>query len=94
MARIIDDMELVWKIIRGPHHTDRVTPRIDWHDPAGKNPGDYKIAWVDQWPGYEPSEEIRSLIREFVEMLSNQGFNTESAPPGHDLHSAGRCTGG
>lgn len=86
MARTVDDMELVWKVIRGSHHSDRTTPRIDWHEPVGTKLNDYKVAWVDKWPDYEPSEEIRTLIREFVEMLSTQGCKTENNPPGNDIH--------
>ncbi|MDZ7694292.1 MAG: amidase family protein [Balneolaceae bacterium] len=87
LARTVGDMELVWKIIRGPHHSDRISPRIDWHDASGKKLDEYKIAWVDEWPDYEPSDEIKTVIRDFVEVLKNQGCKTENAVSGNDLHT-------
>ena len=46
MARTLDDLELVWNIIHGPHKSDRNTPRIKWEKPEDKKIGDYKLAWV------------------------------------------------
>ena len=86
MARSPKDMELVWEIIRGPYNGDRTVPRIEWKNTIGKSLGDYKVAWVDGWPGYETSDETRSLIRNFAEQLQQYDCNTENAGPGNNLH--------
>ncbi len=86
MARSPKDMELVWEIIRGPYNGDRTVPRIEWKNTIGKSLGDYKVAWIDGWPGYETSDETRSLIRNFAEQLQQYDCNTENAGPGNNLH--------
>ena len=87
MARTIEDMELLWKIIRGPHHSDRNTPRIEWKDPQNKKLSDYRIAWVDGWPGYEASQETKSLIKNFIDLLNKHNCLTEKTGPTNNLHT-------
>lgn len=86
MARNIEDMDIVWKVIRGPHHSDRITPRIDWFDDSDRALSGYRVAWLDQWPGYEPSDETRSMISEFAEQLSDQGCEVDQVALPGDLH--------
>ncbi len=86
MARTPDDLELAWNIIRGPHKRDRTVPPICWNEPSGKQPSEYRIAWTDRWPGYEPGKEILNLIRNFTEQLRQNGFQVEMAAPDESLH--------
>lgn len=86
MARTVNDLELVWQIIRGPHESDRAIPRIAWSDPSHKSLGDFKIAWVDGWPDYEPSQQTRMVIKDFVDLLGQHGGQSEKASPTGDLH--------
>ena len=44
LARNIEDLELLWKILVGPDARDRNIPRIEWKKPSGKKLKDYKIA--------------------------------------------------
>jgi amidase len=87
LARTLEDLELVWQIIRGSDENERSVPRIEWHDPAGKSLSDYRIAWVDAWPDFEPSIETRSVIRNFVDGLTERGAQADHAAPEGDLHS-------
>jgi amidase len=86
MARTPTDMELVWEIIQGPHKGDRTVPGIEWKNTIGKSLRDYRVAWVDGWPGYETSDETRSLIRNFAEQLRQKDGHSENAGPAKDLH--------
>jgi amidase len=86
MARNPEDLEQVWKIIRGPHKDDRNTPRIEWKNAEGKSLSDYKVAWVDGWPGYETSSGIKSVIRNFVDQLTQNNCKTENTGPTNNLH--------
>jgi amidase len=87
MARTVEDMELVWDIIRGAHATDRTTPRIEYSDASSKTFSDYRVGWVDGWPAYTPGKPAQTLIRNFVQQLAEEGFNTEEAMPPEELHS-------
>ncbi len=86
MARTVEDTELLWRIIQGPHESDRTIPRIHWHDPSGKTLGEYKIAWVDGWTGYETSKEVSASIKTLIEKIEQQGATLERTGPSEDLH--------
>lgn len=86
MARTLDDLKLLWQIIVGPYAGDRRTPRIDWGEPNGRTLADYKIAWVDGWPGYETSQQISASIRDLVEKIGSQGATLENSGPNGQLH--------
>jgi amidase len=86
MARNPEDLELMWRIIRGPHSSDRATPRIDWEDAEDKQLSDYRVAWVDGWPSYESSEQVKGVIAGFVAQLTKEGCEVQSAAPPGDLH--------
>lgn len=86
MARNPEDLELVWKVIRGPYGPDRSTSRIEWKGASDKSLRDYKVAWVDGWPGYEASGPTKALIAGFISQLEEHGCATENAAPAGDLH--------
>jgi len=86
MARNPEDLELVWKIIRGPHKSDRNIARIEWKNAKGKSISDYKVAWVDGWPGYERSNTTKSVIRNFISQLAKNNCNPENTGPAGNLH--------
>jgi amidase len=86
MARTPADMELVWEIIRGTYSGDRTVPRIAWKNTIGTSLCDYKVAWVDQWPGYDTSEETKAMIGNFIGQLQKRDCGTENASPGKNLH--------
>lgn len=87
MARTVDDMRLVWEITRGPHPSDRTTPRIGWRDDSDRQLSSYRVAWVDAWPGFEPSNGTRSRVREFAGEISANGCQVEEVSPPEGLHS-------
>jgi amidase len=86
MARTPEDLELIWNIIKGPDKVDRSVPPIEWGHPENKKLSDYKIGWVDKWPGYDTSKQTQDVIREFVTQVSDRGVKTEQSPPLNDLH--------
>ena len=86
MARTPEDLELVWKVIRGPHRSDRNTPRIEWKNPEGKKLSDYRIAWVDSWPGYDTSDQNMTVIENFISQLNQNNCKTKNSAPTKNLH--------
>ena len=87
LARTPDDLELLWKILVGPHESNRETPRIDWNIPVKGNLADYRIAWTDGWPGHPASATVKAAIRGFVAALQQKGVHTEQRIPDETLHS-------
>ena len=86
LARTLEDLELVWQIIKGPHESDRTTPRIAWQDPSDKTLDNLKIAWADGWQGYETSEQTRITISQFIKHLNEHGGKTTQKTPENNLH--------
>ena len=87
LARNIDDLELLWKIIVGPHASDRNIPDINWKAPSQKAINEYKIAWTDGWPGYTTCETFSKAIKAFVRKLKDNGANIELKIPDDKLHA-------
>lgn len=86
MARSPEDLELMWQILRGPHSSDRTTPPIAWQAPKHSALQDYRIAWVDGWPGYQASRQTQKVIRTFIATLAKHGCKTEEGGPPDALH--------
>lgn len=86
LARTLEDIEILWKVIVGPHESDRNTARIEWLAPVKTSLSEYKVAWVDGWPDYPVSKQVSGAIREFVGKLELQGCKLENRGPDGNLH--------
>jgi amidase len=86
LARTLEDVETLWKVIVGPHESDRDTPRIDWHASVKTSLSDYKIAWVDGWPDHSVSEQVRGAITGFIRKLEQHGCKVKNKAPEGNLH--------
>ena len=87
LARNIADLEVLWKVITGPHPCDRNIPRIDWQPPTGKPFSDYRIAWVDGWPGFPASRPVSDAIRKLMRAFEKKGGTAVKGIPDDKLHS-------
>jgi len=86
LARTLDDVELLWKIIAGPHESDRNIPDINWQKATNKELSDYKIAWTDGWPGFETSSQISNAVKTLADKLKSNGAKVEKKIPDETLH--------
>ncbi|MBS1622241.1 MAG: amidase [Bacteroidetes bacterium] len=86
LARSVDDVELLWNIIKGPDESDRNIPDINWQPSSGKSLADYKIAWTDSWPGFETSTQISKLIQSLAITLKTLGCIIEKKIPDNTIH--------
>jgi amidase len=86
MARTVDDLELLWQVIRGPHASDRATPPIAWRDASHSSLSDFNLAWVDGWPGFNVSTPTRTVIKDFVDLLAQRGGKCKNTALIGDLH--------
>ena len=86
LARNLEDLELLWKIIVGPHENDRNIPDINWKQPTKDSLSDYKIAWTDGWPGYSTSAQISQSIQALADKLGSNGCDITKKIPDETLH--------
>jgi len=86
LARNLDDLELLWKIILGPHESDRSIPPVDWKESKKKSLSEYRIAWTDAWPGYLASTQTSNAIKKLADDLIAKGCKLDKKIPGDSLH--------
>ncbi len=86
MARTPEDLELLWNILKGTDKIDRRTSPIHWKSSDHKSIRDYKVGWIHGWQDYTPSEQIKRVIEEFIEMIRAHGGNTHQLIPKQGLH--------
>jgi amidase len=86
LARTLEDIEILWKVIVGPHESDRDIPRIEWRASAKKSLSGYKIAWVDGWPDHPVSGQVSGAIKGLVGKLEQHGCRVENRSPERNLH--------
>jgi amidase len=86
LARTLEDVETLWKVIVGPHDSDRNTARIEWRAPVKTSLSEYKVAWLDGWPGHAVSKQVSEAIRGFAGKLEQQGCKMENRGPEGNLH--------
>jgi amidase len=86
LARSVHDIELLWRIITGPYAGDRTVPDIRWEEPVGHALSHYRLAWLDEWPGYRVSDTVRTALAKRMEQLSAAGCRVERVRPPDDIH--------
>src|SRR5262245_42190540 len=81
LGRSIDDIELLWKIIRGPDPSDFEIARIDWHPPSGRSLAQLRFAWTDRFEEYVAGAETRAQLAALAERLGRAGARVQKAAP-------------
>jgi amidase len=86
LARTLEDIEIMWKILVGPHESDRNIPRIEWRVPTKSVLSDDRVAWVDGWPDHPASTQVRAAIKGLIDKLQRHGCRVEQRSPEGNLH--------
>src|SRR5262245_20632759 len=86
LARTLDDIEILWKVIVGPHEGERDIARIEWRAPMKASLSDYRIAWVDGWADHPVSSQVSAAIKRLVVTLQQHGGRVEHRTPEGNLH--------
>ena len=86
LARNIEDIELLWSVIKGEHNSDRTVSPIKWKDCDDLTCNDFKISWIDSWSGYMPSSETKNVISSFIKKIEDSGFKITNTKPPELLH--------
>ncbi|WP_080055301.1 amidase [Spirosoma aerolatum] len=92
LARTVDDLELLWKVIVGPHESDRTIPDISWKPSVKQSLREYRIAWADGWPGHEASAQIQKAVQSVADTLVSQGAKVEKKIPDETLYNESLST--
>ncbi len=81
LGRSIDDLELLWEIIRGPDPSDFEIAPIDWRPPSGRSLEQLRFAWTDGFEEYVAGAETRELLAALAVRVERAGARVEKAAP-------------
>lgn len=81
LSRSIDDLELLWEIIRGPDPSDFEIPPVDWRAPSGRSLAQLRFAWTDAFEQYVAGAETREQLTALVARIERAGGRVEKAAP-------------
>lgn len=81
LARSIDDLELLWQIIRGPDSSDFEVAPIDWLPPSKRSLAQLRFAWTDGFEEYVAGSETREHLNVLVERIKATGAQIEKTAP-------------
>ncbi len=86
LARNVEDLELLWNVIKGPDPMDRSIPRIHWHTSEKQSLSEFRLAWTDQWPDFPASAAVSHTIQQLVKQISGTGAQLQRFQMEDDLH--------
>jgi amidase len=81
LSRSIDDLELLWEIIRGPDPSDFEVPPIEWHLPSGRSLEQIRFAWTDGFEEYVAGTETREQLAALAARIERAGGCVQKTAP-------------
>src|SRR5262249_1082653 len=81
LGRSVEDLELLWKIIRGPDPADFEIAPVDWHPPSGRSLEQIRVAWTDRFEPYVAGAETREQLGALAVRIERAGARVEKAAP-------------
>jgi amidase len=81
LGRSVDDLELLWEIIRGPDPSDFEIAPIDWRPPSGRSLAQLRFAWTDGFEQYVAGAETREQLTALAVRIERAGGRVEKAAP-------------
>jgi len=86
MARYVDDLTFILKIISGPDLLDPHAVEAPWHDPNAVDVNSLKIGYHTDNGISTPCPDIINTIKNVIELLADNGLSaTEARPTGIEM---------
>lgn len=80
LARTVEDLALVYRIIAGPDGRDTEVPPVPIDEPPALALADLRIAVVPIFPGVPVARAIRDAVRQLAQQLEQIGAVVDEAP--------------
>lgn len=81
LARSVDDLALLTRILSGPHAAEPDVPPVSWIEPADKPLKAHRIAWSTSFGGVPVTHETRNAIERLAGELARVGCAVEQRNP-------------
>lgn len=84
MARGLDDLDLVLRVIAGPDLREPDVPPVPLPRSVRRSPGDLRLAVARELPGVTPAAELRDAVSRVADAASDAGAHVAEALPDAD----------
>ncbi|RWL99815.1 amidase family protein [Mesorhizobium sp.] len=81
LGRSVDDIEVLWTIIRGPDPSDFEIAPIDWRPASGRSIDQLRIAWTDRFEPHVAGAETRELLAALAARIERAGARVQKTAP-------------
>jgi amidase len=85
MARTLDDLKLMWEVLRNTKLDTRFQKPIDWKPSSDRSLNQYKIAWMDEWKmkdgNVKISNDTKEKLNTFINSLQQNNVVVEKNAP-------------
>ena len=85
MARSVEDLRLVLRIIARPDGLDTHVPPVPWRDLERPEVRNLRIAWSSTFPERSTQHEIRTAVEDVSQKLTGEGAAVRETMPDVDL---------
>lgn len=79
------DLEMMWKIISGPHPMERSVPPIRYDEKAKNSLAEFKIGYTVNWADHQISKQTERSILGYVDTLRKNGVTVEEVAIPNEL---------
>ena len=81
LARSVEDLALVTKVICGPDDAEPDVPPVPWTEPPARPLKAHRLAWSADFGGVPVTRETRAAIQKLADALANAGCRVEERNP-------------
>ena len=81
LARSVEDLALVTKVICGPDDAEPDVPPVPWTEPPARSLKAHRLAWSADFGGVPVTRETRAAIQKLADALANAGCRVEERNP-------------
>jgi amidase len=85
IARSIDDLALVARVLAGPNGRDYDVAPVPWRDAAARAPSSLRIAFMPVFPGVPTARSVRVAVERTANELVRAGARVEEREPGWSI---------
>jgi amidase len=81
LARSVDDLELVTKLIAGPDDAEWDVPPVPWLDPQERSLKEIRFAWSSDFGGVPVTQDTKNALSHLATELARTGCKVEERNP-------------
>ena len=82
LARSVQDLELLMRVLAGPDGRDIEVAPLPWRDAAPRAPRSLRIAYLTAFPDVPTARDVRATLDRVVDALAGEGAIVEERDPG------------